>query len=77
MSVSSIKVSSHTRERVKSAGLRTHQTAEQVINAALDELERRQRHDRMRQEAETLAQDSADLAEAQAILSDMESLRAW
>lgn len=77
MSVSSIKVSSHTRERVKAVGSRTHQTAEQVINAALDELERRERHDRMRREAEALAQDATDLAEAQAILSEMESLRAW
>ncbi|TDC96128.1 hypothetical protein [Actinomadura sp. 7K507] len=42
-----------------------------------DEAARRRRADELRAEAEALAADSADRADAAAVLKDMESLRAW
>lgn len=48
-----------------------------AIRQALVDAVRQQRRDRMRREAEVLAADPADLAESRAILTEMESLRAW
>lgn len=72
-----IKVSSETRDRVRALSVRAHQTAEEVIIRALNELERRERRERMRTEALALIDDPGELAEIQAIHDDMEHLRAW
>jgi hypothetical protein len=40
--VTTVRVSEATRDRLRAVGLPAHQTADEVINAALDELERRQ-----------------------------------
>jgi Arc/MetJ-type ribon-helix-helix transcriptional regulator len=39
--VTTVRVSEATRDRLRAVGLPAHQTADEVINAALDELERR------------------------------------
>lgn len=48
-----------------------------VIREAIQEAARRHRAARLRAEAEALAADPDDRAEAAAVLKDMESLRAW
>jgi hypothetical protein len=75
MTDTTIRVSVNTRDRVRS--LSQGQTAEEVIVAALDELERRRRRDRMREEASVVSQDPADLAEVRQIAKDMVPARAW
>jgi predicted transcriptional regulator len=49
----------------------------QVIREAILAAWRRQRDDELRAEAEALAADPEDRAEARAVLTEMESLRAW
>ena len=49
----------------------------QVIREAILAAWRTRREERLRAEAELLAADPDDQAEARAILADMESLRAW
>ncbi len=49
----------------------------QVIRDAIIAAWHRQRDEELRREAETLAADPDDRAEARAVLADMESLRAW
>jgi predicted transcriptional regulator len=49
----------------------------QVIRDAILAAWRTRRAERLRAEAEALAADPDDVAEARAVLSDMESLRAW
>jgi predicted transcriptional regulator len=39
--VTTVRVSEATRDRLRAVGQPAHQTADEVINAALDELERR------------------------------------
>lgn len=41
MAFTTIKVTPATRDRVKALGASTHETAEQVVSRALDELDRR------------------------------------
>jgi hypothetical protein len=77
MPLTTMKVHTATRDRVKEIGRQTSQTSEQVILAALDELERRRRLDLMRLESEAVRADADDVAEARAVMSDMDSLRAW
>lgn len=48
-----------------------------AIREAIIEAARRERAARLRAEAEALAADAEDRAEARAVLEDMESLRAW
>ncbi|WP_343909221.1 hypothetical protein [Nocardioides aquiterrae] len=48
-----------------------------AIREAILEAARRERAARLRAEAEALAADEGDRAEARAVLEDMESLRAW
>jgi Arc/MetJ-type ribon-helix-helix transcriptional regulator len=48
-----------------------------AIREAIQEAARRHRAEKLRAEAEVLAADSDDRAEAAAVLRDMESLRAW
>ena len=49
----------------------------QVIREAILAAWRRRREERLRAEAEAVAADPDDRAEARAVLADMESLRAW
>lgn len=49
----------------------------QAIREAILLAGRLKRAERLRAEAEALAADEADRAEARAVLADMESLRAW
>jgi predicted transcriptional regulator len=49
----------------------------QVIREAILSAWHRRRAERLRAEAEALAADPNDRAEARAVLADMESLRAW
>jgi len=48
-----------------------------VIRDVIVEAARRERAERLRAEAEALANDAVDRAEARAVLEDLESLRAW
>jgi Arc/MetJ-type ribon-helix-helix transcriptional regulator len=48
-----------------------------AIREAIIEAARRERAARLRAEADALAADPADRAEARAVLEDLESLRAW
>jgi predicted transcriptional regulator len=49
----------------------------QVIRDAIIAAWRRQHDEQLRAEAEAVAADPDDRAEARAVLADMESLRAW
>ena len=49
----------------------------QVIREAILAAWRARRDQQLRAEAESLAADADDVAEARAVLADMESLRAW
>jgi predicted transcriptional regulator len=49
--VTTVRVSEATRDRLRAAGQPTHQTADEVINTALDELERRRFWDEYAQAA--------------------------
>jgi predicted transcriptional regulator len=49
----------------------------QVIREAILAAWRTRQADRLRAEAESVAADPQDVAEAHAVLADMESLRAW
>jgi hypothetical protein len=49
----------------------------QAIRDAIITAQRLREHDRLRAEAERLAADDADVAEARSVLADMETLRAW
>ena len=48
-----------------------------AIREAIQEAAQRRRANKLRAEAESLAADSDDRAEAAAVLADMENLRAW
>lgn len=48
-----------------------------VVRAALIDAARTRAQQRLRVEADALAADAADLAEAAQVLRDMETLRAW
>ncbi|NVI89192.1 ribbon-helix-helix protein, CopG family [Actinomadura sp. BRA 177] len=48
-----------------------------AIREAIQEAAQRRRANKLRAEAESLAADPDDRAEAAAVLADMESLRAW
>lgn len=77
MTVTTIKVQSETRDRVKALGEEWHMSADQVVTTALDELDKMRRRHRAYEEARETALDAADRAEAQAVLRDMDDLRAW
>jgi hypothetical protein len=49
----------------------------QVIREAILAAWRARREEQLRAEAEAVANDPDDIAEARAVLADMESLRAW
>jgi hypothetical protein len=77
MGATTLKVSTATRDRVKAVSDAEHRTADQVINAALDQLERSRRHQRMREQSLAALPDAADRAEIQAVQEEVEDLRAW
>lgn len=77
MTVTTIKVQSQTRDRVKALGEEWHMSADQVVTTALDELDKMRRRHRAYEEARELAVDEADRAETRAALSDLDHLRAW
>jgi predicted transcriptional regulator len=72
-----LKVSEETRDRVKALSDAQHRTADQVINAGLDALERERRRQQMREESRQVLTDPADREEMRRVLEDMEELRAW
>jgi len=75
--VTTLKVSVQTRDRVKGFRNAEHRTADQVINAALDQLEYERRRQLMRRQSATAVNDPADRAEIDAIQADLDDLRAW
>jgi predicted transcriptional regulator len=77
MTVTTLKVSTQTRDRVKALSDAEHRTADQVINAALDQLERSRRRRQMRDESQAALADPADRAESRAVQDDLDDLRAW
>jgi predicted transcriptional regulator len=72
-----IKVSTETRDRVKALADDEHRTADQVINRALDLMERERRRQRMREESLALLNDPVHRAEIAAIQRETEDMRAW
>lgn len=77
MAVTTIKVSAETRDRVKAFGDAEHRTADQVINVALDVLERDRRRRRMREESRAALTDPADREAVRQLRTDLEDLGAW
>ncbi len=77
MGGTTLKVSPATRDRVKALSDAEHRTADQVINAALDQLEREHRRRTARGDALRLSQEPADREEMRRVMEDMEELRAW
>lgn len=70
-----VKVQVSTRDLLASLGSERHQTADQVIRAALAALQRDERRQLAAAEARAIATDSDDLAEIRAIQDDMAALR--
>jgi lysine/ornithine N-monooxygenase len=70
-----IRVKTTTRDRIRTLG--GGRSADDVILAALNELERRRINDLMREQSLAISRDPAELAEAQAIAEDLEYARAW
>jgi predicted transcriptional regulator len=77
MPSTTLKVSTVTRDRVKALSDAEHRTADQVINMALDYLERENRRRRMREQSLAALNDPVDRAEATAVQADLDDLRAW
>ena len=76
VTATTLKVSTETRDRVKALGDAELRTADQVINFALDLLERDRRRTLMREQSRALGQDADDLQEMRAVQAEMEDLRA-
>jgi predicted DNA-binding WGR domain protein len=72
-----LKVSETTRDRVKAFSDAEHRTADQVINAALDELEAQRRRRRMREQSRAGMADPADQEAVAALRVATEDVRAW
>jgi hypothetical protein len=72
-----LKVTEKTRERVKALTDAEHRTADQVINAGLDALERQRRREQMREESRAGLTDPADQDALRRVREDMDDLRAW
>jgi predicted transcriptional regulator len=73
----SLKVSEVTRDRVKALSDAEHRTADQVITAALDELEVARRRRRMREQSQAGLVDPGDQAALRALQEDVADARAW
>ena len=72
-----LKVSFQTRDRVKGFRDAEHRTADQVINAALDQLEYERRRQLMRRQSLLAVHDPTDRAAIDAVRTDLDELRAW
>lgn len=69
-----VKVQTSTRDLIRSIGSARHQSADQVILAALAAMRRDERRAIAAAEARTIADDPADLAEIRAIQDDIAAL---
>jgi hypothetical protein len=72
-----LKVSEKTRDRVKALSNTEHRTADQVISAALDELEIQRQRRRMREQSQAGMDDPADQEAIAALRAETEDIRAW
>ena len=75
-----VKVRVSTRTRLNEIAAATRRTADEVILAGLDAMERERWQELRRRAAEqavALADDEGDLAESHAIQADLAELRAW
>ena len=77
MTVTTIKVSAKTRDRVKALSDSEHRTADQIINVALDTLEHDRRCRQMREESRAALADPADQDAIRRVRADLEDLGAW
>ncbi len=68
-----MKVDSETRDLVKQASQERALDYDQTIRLGMAALQREARRQRMREESTAAAQDPADVAEAAAVLQDMEA----
>lgn len=75
MQTTTVKVQVSTRDLLASLGSERHQTADQVIRAALVAMQRDERRQVAAAEAEAIAVDPDDLAEIRAIQDDIAALR--
>jgi len=71
-----VKVTSQTRERLRQIAEERQLTADQVIQAGLDAIERDQQRRRMYQQSLDIARDPEDLAEMRAVQADLDATRA-
>ncbi|MGL4743559.1 MAG: hypothetical protein ACRCZD_08020 [Phycicoccus sp.] len=69
-----VKVQTSTRDLLLSIGASRHQSADQVIVAALAAMKRDERRRTAAAEARAIADDPADLAEIRAIQNDIAAL---
>jgi predicted transcriptional regulator len=72
-----LKVSEETPDRVKALGDAQHRTADHIINAGLDALQRQRRRDQMREESRAGLADPADPDAIRRVREEMDDLRAW
>ena len=73
-STTTVKVQTSTRDQLLRIGASRHQTADQVIVAALAAMERDERRRVAAAEARAIKDDPADLAEIREIQQDMAAL---
>ncbi len=71
-----VKVRTTTRDLILDIGAARHQSADQVIRAALDAMQRDERRALAAAEARALKDDPDDLAEVHQIQAEMAALRA-
>lgn len=69
-----VKVQTSTRDLLRSIGVARHQSADQVILAALTAMQRDERRQVAAAEARAIADDPADLAEIREIQRDIAAL---
>ncbi len=70
-----VKVQTTTRDRLLQLGASRHQSADQVILAALDAMSRDERRRVAAEEARAISEDPVDLAEVRAIQLDIAALQ--
>lgn len=75
--VTTIKVHQRTRDRLRALADDQLRTADDVVNAALDELERRRRREEMRNRSLELLDDPEEQAALARLRADTEHLGAW
>lgn len=77
MSTITVRLTPETEQALTELAEETHLDRSAVIRDALTKAYRQLRADRMRAEAERLAQDPEDLAEVRRIQEETADLRAW